>query len=157
MDIKDVDVRRAQLLETPVYGEAHRLETIARPSSVLLDIRSAALRVRRILRGVGSILIAGMPAILDVTRLGRNDHLVADAALLHPLADECLRGLVLVVVGGVDEVSACFVEGVEQLEAALLVHRAHADLVPLVADAHSAEAQRRDMDTGKQRELAMAA
>ena len=69
------------------------------------------------------------------TYLGRNDHLVAYPARLHPLSNELLGRLVLVVVRGVDEVAAGVVVRVEEREARLLVHRAGAELRPLVADA----------------------
>ena len=77
----------------------------------------------------------------EATNLGGDDHLVTDATRLHPLADELLGRLVLVVVRGVDEVAASRVERIEELEARLLVHRAHAELVPLVTDAHRPETQ----------------
>ena len=89
--------------------------------------------------------------------LGRDDHLVTDPPLFHPLADELLRGLVLVAVGGVDEVAALVVEGVEELEAGLLVHRAKANLLPLVSDAHSTETERGDVDASEGGELAVLA
>ena len=89
--------------------------------------------------------------------LRRDDHLVADPPLLHPLPDELLRGLVLVVVRGVDEVAPGVVEGVEEREARLLVHRAHAELLPLVADAHRSEAERRDVHSCEGCELAVEA
>lgn len=45
--------------------------------------------------------LAGRVARVRVAggELGRNDHLVADAAACHPLADPYLRLLILVVVG----------------------------------------------------------
>lgn len=55
-------------------------------------------------------------------------------------------------ISSVDGIAACSVEGVEQLEATLLVHAAHAKRFPLVADAHSAELDGRDMDTCTGRE-----
>ena len=89
--------------------------------------------------------------------LRRDDHLVADPPLLHPLPEELLRGLVLVVVRGVDEVSAGFIERVKELEARLLVHRSHARaLRPLVSNAHRPEADGRDVDAGCRREQTVA-
>lgn len=86
-----------------------------------------------------------------------DDHLVADAALLHPFSDELLGCSVLVVVRRVDEVTAGLVERIEQLQRALLVHLSETKLVPLVSDAHASKAQRRHMDTSKRGELAGAA
>ena len=51
-------------------------------------------------------------------------------------------------VGGVDKVATGFVERVEQLEAALLVHGAHTQVRPLVADAHGSELDGRNMNAG---------
>ncbi len=89
--------------------------------------------------------------------LGHNNHLVSVAALLHPLPDEFLRRFVLVVVRGIDEVAARLVERVEELEAALLAHCAHAEFLPLVTDAHRAECERRDVHARKWAELAVVA
>ena len=95
----------------------------------------------------------GMEA--STTHLSREDNLVADAALLHPLPKELLRGLVLVVVRRVDEVPSGIVERVEEREARLLVHRAHAELLPFVADARRAELERRDVHPSEGGELAV--
>lgn len=53
--------------------------------------------------------------------LGRDDHLVAHAALLHPFADPLLGFFVLVVIGRVDEVAALRVEVVHHFKSRLLV------------------------------------
>ena len=53
----------------------------------------------------------------STTNLSREDNLVTDTPFLHPLAEELLRGLVLVVLRSVDEVAAGFVERVEEREA----------------------------------------
>ena len=47
--------------------------------------------------------------------LGSEDDEVAVSSLLHPLADPFFGLLVLVIVGGVDEVAAGVVVGVQQL------------------------------------------
>lgn len=57
--------------------------------------------------------------------LGGDDHLVADAAFLHPLADPLLRLLILVVVGRVDEVAALLVVEVQDALGCFLVASAH--------------------------------
>ena len=88
--------------------------------------------------------------------LRRDDHLVPNPARLHPLANEHLRRLVLVVVRGIDEVSPRGVERVEQRETRLLAHRAHSR-TPLVADAHSSEAEWRHVQAGIRRERTVAA
>ena len=55
----------------------------------------------------------------------------------------------------VNEVAAVFKEGVEELEAALLVHGSHTVLRPLVADTHRTETERADTYTGTGREDAV--
>ena len=87
----------------------------------------------------------------EVTNLSRDDELVADAPLLRPFSDELFRRLVLAAarlsvpfatekfrhslsIRRVDEVAAALEERVQELETGLLVHGAHTDLVPLVAD-----------------------
>ena len=84
-----------------------------------------------------------------------DDHLVADAPLLHPLADELFGRFVLIAVRRIDEVAASLVKSVQQLEAACLVHHAEPDLVPLVPNAHRPKAQRRDVYTGEGGELSV--
>lgn len=49
------------------------------------------------------------------------------------------------VVGSVDEVSACFIECIQQFERSLLIHAPH-ELVPFIPNAHSTELKRRDVD-----------
>lgn len=63
----------------------------------------------------------------------------------------------ILIVSGINEVSASPVEGVEQLEARLFVALTHAKLAPLVADAHCTEGNWGDMNTCERRELAMTA
>jgi hypothetical protein len=53
--------------------------------------------------------------------LGRDDHLVATAAVGHPLADPFLRLVVLVAVGGVHEVAALGALVVEDREGGFFV------------------------------------
>lgn len=89
------------------------------------------------------------------TDLCRDYELITNAALLHPLAKELLRCLVLtvihmsarhvndngrdrLVIGRIDEVAAQIKVRVQELEAGCLIHRSH-EGVPLVANAHSAE------------------
>ena len=76
-----------------------------------------------------------------------DDHLIAIAPFLHPLADPRLALLILVVVGGVDEVAACFGEGVEEGEGLLFVHAAHAAF-PGFANGHGAELEGGDAHAG---------
>lgn len=94
----------------------------------------------------------------EATDLGSDDELVADVALLCPLPNEFLGRLVLttyialrvsnpieialkcicvLAAGGIDEITAGLVIGIEELEGVFLVHAAHAYLLPLVANAHS--------------------
>ena len=89
--------------------------------------------------------------------LGSDDDLVADAALLRPLADEHPGCFILVVVRRVDEVTALVEERVEEFEAQGLVHLTHSHLGPRVTDAHRTEAKRGDVDASERRELAVAA
>ena len=63
----------------------------------------------------------------------------------------------VLIVGSIDEISAGFIECVKELEGGLLVHGAHTELGPLVADAHAPEAERGDMDGGARGELAIVA
>ena len=57
----------------------------------------------------------------------------------------------------VDKVTASLVKGIEQLEAALLVHCAHTDVVPLVADAHGSKLDGGDVDASVRPKLSMTA
>ena len=91
---------------------------------------------------------------MEITYLGSENEMVANAALFSPLADELLGGAVLVVACGVDEVAALLPESVEQLEAGFLRHVAHADLGPgRLADAHASELERRDVNASARGEL----
>ena len=79
-----------------------------------------------------------MTDVVVYANLRRDDHLVANATLFHPFANEHLGSSVLVVASGIDEVTASLIESIKQLEARLFVHGAH-DALPLVSDAHSTE------------------
>ncbi|OBZ76902.1 hypothetical protein A0H81_03191 [Grifola frondosa] len=92
---------------------------------------------------------AGNSRRKHATHLCSDNELVANAACLHPFPDEHLGGSLLVIVGGIDEIAPGLVVRVEQFKAAFLVHGAHADRGPLVADAHGAEADGRDVHTGE--------
>ena len=108
-----------------------------------------------------------------IAYLGSNNELVANATLLRPLADEFLRTFVLaawgsvarnfterervLVVRSVNEVSARIVERIEQLEAIFFVHCTHANVSPLVANAHGTEAYWRNVQPCERGELAMTA
>ena len=76
-----------------------------------------------------------------------NNHLISITPLLHPLAKPLLTVVVLVTVRRVDEVTAGFDEGVEKLEALLLVHGTH-EVFPRLTDAHGTEGEWRDTYTG---------
>ena len=54
----------------------------------------------------------------------------------------------VLVIGGVNEISPSLVERIEELERGCLVHATHAELLPLVTDAHGTELQWRDVDSG---------
>ena len=56
----------------------------------------------------------------------------------------------------IDEVAPSFEEGIQELEAGLLVHGPHTDLVPLVTDRHRTEADGRDADACERAEDAIA-
>ena len=62
----------------------------------------------------------------------------------------------ILAIGGVDKITACVIERVEQSEALLLVHGAHTILLPFVADAHGTKSNGREVDSSKRRELAEA-
>ena len=84
-------------------------------------------------QGFGAV--AGEVAVDDVVvapvvgvaggEFGGDDHLVAQAAGGHPLADPLFGLLILVVVGGVDEVAALLVEVVEKGEGLVFADWAH--------------------------------
>lgn len=96
-----------------------------------------------------------MGAAEDGGVLGGDDHLVADAALPHPLADPDLGLLVLVVVGRVDEVAALAVEVVEDALGRRLVARPHV-VRPLGPEVHRAQAERAHADRGRRRQQPVA-
>lgn len=55
-------------------------------------------------------------------------------------------------IGGVDKITTSFIVCIEQLEAAFLVHGAHAVLRPLIADTHASQREGRDMNSSQGRE-----
>ena len=61
------------------------------------------------------------------------------------------------LIRSINEVATCLEVGVEKLERGLLVHGAHADLAPLIANARSTEHDGRDMDSCTRSELAVIA
>ena len=61
----------------------------------------------------------------------------------------------ILAVGGVDEVTTALVKGVEELEARLFVHAAHAFICPLITNAHCSEHEGRDIDTSERRKNAV--
>jgi hypothetical protein len=72
-------------------------------------------------------------------KLGRDNHLIAVVLLLHPLSDPLLGFFTLVVVGGIDEVTALLVEVVEHGEGRVFVALAEEGF-PGFAEVHGAEA-----------------
>jgi len=119
VEIENVDVIRAKLLQGRFDGEMQRLGAVSDIMRLLRNFLRCSTTLPR--RGVFS----------------SDYHLIAVLTLLHPFSNEQFRGLVLVIVGRIDKVATGFVERVEQLEAVLLVHGTHAEISPLVADAHS--------------------
>lgn len=97
----------------------------------------------------------GVAAIVHA-ELGCQDHRIAILAGRQPFTDPRLRLFVLVVIGGVDEVTTGRVEGIEKLEGGVLVHGAH-HAGPGVANGHAAQLQWGDSDTCGRREDAEAA
>ena len=61
----------------------------------------------------------------------------------------------LLVVSRINEVASVIVVRIQKLEARLLVHTSHAEILPLVADAHRAQSQRRYMHTSGGRQDAI--
>jgi hypothetical protein len=51
------------------------------------------------------------------------------------------------VIRSINKVSPIIVVRVQELEAGLLIHRAHAEITPSIADAHSAQLNWGDMNT----------
>lgn len=89
--------------------------------------------------------------------LGREDHLSPATSLLDPLADPLLALTGLVSIGGIDEVAAQVVEGIEESECRFLrafSHKAH----PGVTEAFIVELMVSRVcqdDTGKPKTLAI--
>lgn len=103
MHVVDIDVISAQVLQALGNGKVHALGTSA--AEVALLDRLSGLGAQRV--------------------LCRDDHLIATARGLEPLADELLALAALVRIGGVDEVTAEVVVGVEQLEGIFLCALSH--------------------------------
>lgn len=155
VEVEDVDVVGAEVLERAVDSVPQGLGAVSRVG------------------GAGD----GVGGEVEVVRvLGGDNELVADSALLSPLSDELLGGSILAISsisiftqvqalepnslepGGIDEVTARLPEGVEELEAAVLSHLAHAHLGPgTLSDAHTAELQGGDVDSGALGQLAQVA
>jgi hypothetical protein len=57
--------------------------------------------------------------------LGRNNHLVAVTAFLHPFSNPALGFLELVIVGRVDEVTSILVEEIQDLLCLFLIAMPH--------------------------------
>ena len=69
------------------------------------------------------------------SKLGRQNDLIAVAALSHPLADPALRLAELIHVGRVDEITALLVEVIEDFKGGGPVAYSH-ELRPGVAEVH---------------------
>lgn len=67
--------------------------------------------------------------------LGGNDHLVSDAAFLHPLANPFLRLFELIVVGSVDKISTLRTKEVQDAFGSLLVTSSHCRGLSTIFDA----------------------
>ncbi len=107
VQVEDVDIGRAQLLERLLDGNLEGLHVVANVVCLLLDVLAAAFRVGRVLcRWYGHSAYYYRVQRSVRTDLSRDDHLVTDSARLHPFADELLRALVLVVAGSINEVAA---------------------------------------------------
>lgn len=152
MEVKNIDVVSAELAKRVLDRVVKGLHIVTAVLGLLLKVLDEL-----VVRGVLHVKEAHQhqiqlpnpeEAISDCTYLGSNNQLVTVAAELHPLANKLFGGLLLVVVGGVDEVAAGFVVGVKELEALLLVHGTHAEGFPAVTDAHSTELDGGDLDTG---------
>lgn len=126
VDVEDVDVGCLEFLETCFEGDFQAFGMVA--LVVYFD--------------------AGVHAKADARcEFGGDDHFVAVLALGHPFADPGFTFFVLVVVGGVDEVSPVGVEVVEDAEGGFLGAFAH-ELFVGFAEVHGAETDWGDSDAG---------
>lgn len=153
MHVEDVDVGRAEFLERGLNGEEHRFEVVPRVVDFLAEGgRFGAFEVGRVLHESEHIEnLRGW----CIAYLRSEDDLVAYTAGFHPFANEQLGCFILtthsehqltstlvdysLAVGGIDEVPSRLVIRVEEFEGGLLVHIAHTDRMPLIADAHRSE------------------
>lgn len=94
--------------------------------------------------------------ILPAGELGRDNHLIAPAPRLHPLAEPLLALAELVVDRRVDEVATLAVEVVEHSEGSILGALAEGSF-PGVTEVHGAKAEGGNADAGGGREDAVAA
>ena len=110
MHIENIYVRRSEFRQGRLNRYMQRLGTISSVCALLLDIVPATLVVR-------SVLKTGRERsrfqYTMQTHFRRHHNLIAYPPGFHPLSDEHLRALVLVVVGCVDEVSPGFIERVK--------------------------------------------
>ena len=93
VDVEDVDVVRAELLEGVVDGVVHRLEVVADVAALDGDPRTGFV-VRRVLvkRSIALAIVIRDNNEADL----RGEHnLLADAPFLHPFSEELLRSLIL--------------------------------------------------------------
>jgi len=127
MHVEDIDEVGLKLLQAVPQRQLERTLVIATE----VDVLALAVLVLRV--GCGE--------------LGSNDHVVPVASLLHPLADPGFGLFILVIVGRIDEIAAGVEVGVHELEGLFLAHAAH-ESGPGVANAHCAQLQGGDTDTG---------
>ena len=80
MDVENVDIRSAQLLQRIPDGEVKRFGRIS------TEIDSDLIR------------LAELVTTVIGSELRRDNHLITITALLHPFADELLGGLVLAIL-----------------------------------------------------------
>jgi len=146
--VQQIDVISLKLLEGCLKRDAERLRAV---TSVIDTLSRRVVGVRE----------AG-------GKLGGDDHFMAYASLLHPLADPGLGLLVLVVVCAVklsisiitmtspngalrdsriNEVSTLLVEEVKNLKHSLFIALAHHAL-PRIAKVHRSQAKRRNANAG---------
>ena len=114
--LQDINIRRSQPSQRILHRHFHRFRPI--PSEIRLDLLLLVFSI-----GAGE--------------LGRDDHLVPTVARGQPLPEPLLRFPVLVAVGGIYEVAAEGLEGVEDGEGRLFAAFAHPGLVGL-AEIHGA-------------------
>ena len=103
MNIEDVDVACAQLLERFFDGDVQRFHIVADERGLLGELLGwdPALEVCGVLHNSGQFHVV-LAVVTDYSYLGSDDELMADAPLFHPLSDELLGEFILAIARSAD-------------------------------------------------------